>query len=209
MMVRQWLFVSLGLLLLVTSVFTPAVLERAVHGGLGILGDDYLLVGLMGIVALLGASIVLVSGRAATLQQADVPNPERPVRAPHPGSHIDHLLERWWIDLPFFGRQARSTVREELQHTAIEVVRQHTGTDRETACRLVENGGWTDDDRACVFLQSPPRRSRTQFPIIVGIVLPGSLFGRRARQTIDALHYLAEHPIHRRLTVDEDGGGRQ
>lgn len=203
MMHHRGLLAVLGLSLVIITFVTPPALEDAVEIGLTILGNDYLLVGVLGLVALVGASLVFATGRSATLQQTDLPNPEHPVRAPSPGAHIDNLLDCWWIDLPVVGRRTRATVREEIRAAALELIRRHVDADPATARRLVETGEWTDDEQAGAFLQPT---GRNPFPLAIGVLFPGTAFGRRANRTIRALETLANARQHEDVTEDEHGG---
>lgn len=106
-----------------------------------------LLIGI-GILAGLG-SIVLARAASGARHRADEPLVERPPEDVHsetpsrPGSEFDRLIDD------------RSTVRETLRTTAVEILVQQARMDRADARTAVERGTWTDDRVAASFLGTP------------------------------------------------------
>ncbi|WP_224334769.1 DUF7269 family protein [Haloprofundus halobius] len=152
MNVRRLLLAGVGLLVLFAGITGGDVLPT--DGLVELLGNDYLLMAVFAAVGLLVAVPVLVSGRGARLEQAEMPEAERPVSAPSPGEGFDEALSDWRLSIPVLGRRRRAALRDRLRRAAVKTLRTTEGFDRAEAERRVDEGTWTDDETAAAFLQT-------------------------------------------------------
>ena len=158
----------------------------------GLLGNDYLLVAVFAVFALLLALPVVLSGRPGALEQADVPDPEFPVAAPPPGASVDEQAGRLRTVLPIVGSSRRREIRVRLRETAIRTVMRTDGCDRRTATERVDGGTWTADRRAAGFLTEGSSSVSTVdwwtmldwMPAVLG---SRTRFERRVERVVDAL----------------------
>lgn len=181
---------TLGLAALLAGL---AVSSGAVGGLLptpalvSLLGNDYFLAAGLGVLALLLAIPVLVSGRAANVSHATMPDPEEPARLPPPGDAFDGEVGAWTSHLPLVGHGRHRAVRDRLREAAIGVVARSEPCSRETAKGMVDRDRWTDDRVAADFLADS-----TWVAPSVGVRLGGVLRGepwleRRADRTVEAI----------------------
>ena len=130
--------------------------------GLLALPFDRILVGVVGVVALLLALRAVRARLFGRRSEAETPDPERPVATPAPGEAFEDALAAF-VDED--GGYPRARLRNGLR-TAAVAVRSRYGTDDEAAAeRAVADGSWTDDDRAAAFLRegegpTPPLAAR-------------------------------------------------
>lgn len=140
-----------GTFVLAVAVVADGPVRGTVNALLALLGSEYLLVAVIGLVAFVAGAGAFVSSReAATLTRT--PDPERVVSVPAPGESFDETAADWRCLLPVAGREHRSTVRERLRRTAVETVAVADDCARETAARRVDDGTWTADDVAAAYL---------------------------------------------------------
>ncbi len=157
-----------------------------------LLGNDYLLVAVFAVFALLLALPVVLSGRPGALEQADVPDPEFPVAAPPPGASLDEQAGRLQTVLPIVGSAHRREIRVRLRETAIRMVMRTDGCDRRTAVERIDSGTWTADRRAACFLTEGSTGVSTVdwwtmldwIPMVLG---SRTRFERRVERVVDAL----------------------
>lgn len=147
----------------------------------------YVVVTLVGVLALLQAIGAALARRRGERRQADLPEVERRRAFPHPGAAFDErlaALPRW----P--GRRAdrqRREIREELREVAVETLVRYGGLAPTEAAERIESGTWTEDPRAAWFLAPDaaigiPLTERVRDALGVEYA-----FGRRARVTVAEL----------------------
>jgi hypothetical protein len=132
-----------------------------VEAALALLGNDYFLVGALGVVALL-VLVGMVARRATSrVDQAEPPDPETVPDAPRPGSEFDALLEGRPALHPRRRAETVERVRERLREAAVVAQMRREGCTRAVAEDRVDAGEWTDDPVAAAFLRpdGPPRPS--------------------------------------------------
>jgi hypothetical protein len=151
---RQVALAALGGLLLVAAL---AGVGLPVGDLVAALGADYLLVAAIASVGLLVAVALLITGRATRLDQASVPDPERPITAPPPGAGFDEAIADWRLALPWVARSRREAIRTRLREAAIESLRRRSGLGRAEAEARVAAGEWTDDPVAASYLADDRR----------------------------------------------------
>lgn len=184
MRIRRSIFALAGLGSVAAAIFVPHVVAFRIAALVDTVGNDYILVGLVAGIGILLGAVALFSGRPTTLRQAELPEPEGPMRGAVPGSTLDTALDVWWIDLPIVGRRRRERVRSRLHSAAIGRLMQSNGCSREQASELLANGMWTDDPQAVAFFE-PHRGSILAW--LQGIHRGESVFERRANRVIDVL----------------------
>jgi hypothetical protein len=161
----------------------------------------YVVVTLVGVLALLQAVGAALARRRGERRRADLPEVERRRSFPQPGTAFDErlaALPRW----P--GRRAdrqRRIVRDELREVAEETLVRYGGLAPTEATERIESGTWTEDPRAAWFLAPDaaigvPLTERVRDALGVEYA-----FGRRARATV------AELAAYTR-TERSDGDGR-
>lgn len=148
-------------------------------------GSDYLLVAAVGGVALLLSVPVLLSGRAAKLEQTETPDPEWPATAAPAGRGLDETRTSLALALPVVGAEPRARLRERLRQAAAGAVARSNGCSQRAALTRVERGEWCSDPVAATFLADGTMLSPR--------VLPGSLrrlthpYDYATRRTVDAV----------------------
>lgn len=152
MTARRLALGAAGLVALVAALLTGTAEAVPVDALVSVLGNDYLFVAAFGCLGLAIAATAVVSGRSANLEQASMPDPERPVSAPPPGTDFDAEVGTLRLSLPLYGRRRRAAVRERLRAAATGLVMRTTNCDRETARERVESGEWTADPTVAAFL---------------------------------------------------------
>lgn len=167
-----------GVVVLVAALTSVALPTGAL---VGLAGNDYFLVAAFGVLACLAGLSRLVAGRASTMDQAAMPEPERPPSVPTAGDGFDDRTGSLRFVLPVVGAADREAVRERVRSAAVATIRRTERCDRETARERVERGAWTDDRDAAAFLDGASRG-------------PGDVFlaRRRARAAADAVAHLEE-----------------
>lgn len=152
------------------------------------LGNDYLLVALLGIVGVATTVTVLTQQSLRGVEQATPPDPEKPPTGERPGTKFDATVDAWrgvalWLRP---GRQRR--IRERLYEAAVEALTRTKGCSRKEARQMVERGTWTDDRDAAAFLANDGGID----PLVtVGGVLRGEApIRRRVHRTVEAIERL-------------------
>lgn len=152
------------------------------------MGSDYLLVAAVGVVGLLLAMALLVSGRAANLNQGETPTPERRATAPPAGRDIDERRRSARLLVPVFGASARRELRERLRRAAVGVLSRTDAETQADARARIERGEWGGDAVATAFLAEDERLPPAAF---VGAVRhaeqPYSYATRRTASELRAL----------------------
>lgn len=144
--------------------------------------STYLLVIVMGAVAVVLATALLVASRDS-VRVRRLPDVERPTPAPAPGEPLEERLASWRTSLPVVGRADRQAVRERLRGAAIRAVAAEEGVTDDEAARAVLAGDWTSDPVAAAFLSGEPD-SGTALRALANGVPPVRY---RARRTIEAI----------------------
>ncbi|WP_418280354.1 DUF7269 family protein [Halorubrum sp. DTA98] len=146
--VRGSLLVAGGTVFLVglLAVFVPDATESLPVGALiETLGSDYLVVAVVGLVAVWLALVVVLWRRLSGVDEATPPAAERVQSAPHPGTSFDRSSGG------LLGRSATST-RERLREAAVRSLMRTQHRPRDAAERRIDDGTWTDDPVAARFL---------------------------------------------------------
>lgn len=158
----------------------------------GLLGNDYFLVGTFALVAFVFALYVgVVVRQEQTKPRTDLLTPESVPSGPYPGAEFDRFVDAH----PLIARRRYRPpdVRERLRSTAIKTVQRVSHVQSEEAREQVDAGTWTDDPEVAAFLaedSATPRRSRTEY---VSALLRGqTLDQRRARRAAVAIASYSE-----------------
>lgn len=179
--------VGLGIVGLAVALASPAALEpltRAVETAVEIVGHDWIIVAALGVVAVLVAGTLLISGRGAKMHQTEMPTVERPVPVAAAGAPFDDVVGGWRFILPLVGRSTRDDVRERLRSAAVRSVAADEGIARAAARERVDDGRWTDDRIAAEFLAG----TRTGLgEWLVGLANGETGPEYRARRTVEAI----------------------
>lgn len=200
----------LALVLGVTSAveLTPlgAVLDAVVEA----VGYDYVVPAVLGILALLAAIVVFVSGRGATMAQTEMPTVERPVPVPAAGEPFDETIGSWRFATRVFGGGTAEAVRERLRAAAVAAIAAEEGLSRPAARDEVESGTWTDDAAAAAFLAGRYTPLGTWIRALAGGETGPEY---RARRTVAAIVAIQDGDAGERRGVrhgsDEPGGQRR
>lgn len=165
---------ALGLGVLVSV--TPGVVPVSV---------DDLLISTIGVLALVQAMRVIQTRRHGDLDEAEMPDPERPIATPSPGDDLEAVLDQFLGRRRLFYRRTR--VREGLEAVAIAVLTRYGGYAEPEARERLETGRWTDDVHAASFLggeaaPDPPFAAR-----VWDTVRGRATLRRSVRRTIDAI----------------------
>lgn len=147
---------------------------------LALLGNDYVLVAVFALAALLVGVAVLVSCARSGISQSTPPDPEQIHNVPRFGSEFDDFLsERGFSVLT--GTDRHREVRTRLRKTAIATVMRESNCTRDEARARVERGTWTDEPEAVTFLAESGEPGLTAR--IVAALRGDSPFQRSARLT--------------------------
>jgi len=160
---RRLLLGAAGVGLVLLSVAGTSLVAGLFPSGtaLSVLGNDYALVAVFGVAALLAAAVVVARG--GSVDQTRMPDPESATAVPAPGDPLAETLSDWRFAVPFAGRDLQSRVRERLRDGAVEAVRGTLNCDDAGARERVARGTWTDDPHAAALLaddRSPSVRAR-------------------------------------------------
>lgn len=139
--------VGVGLLVVVVPEARELVpVEAAVRA----LGSDYVLVALVGVLAVGLSAFVVVARHVRGVTETNPPVVEGVQSAAYPGSEFDRTVED---RLGFWGDgSSRAECRDRLEEAAVRATMDENGCSRAAAERLVAAGDWTDDDVAGQYL---------------------------------------------------------
>lgn len=112
------------------------------------LGNDYVLLGSFGGVALAVLTWMVLRRATGRVDQARPPAPETVPDAPRPGEGVDERLGKWPWRLD---SDDRELLRDRLRTDAISH-QMAAGASRATASERVDAGEWPDDSTAAAFL---------------------------------------------------------
>lgn len=178
-----------------------------VDAAVEVLGYDYLLVAVLGVVAFAVTLPVMALRAVGGLDQATPPDPEGIETVPRFGADVDAILEEGpGIRTRLLGDRGRA-VRERFREAAVRTVARVERCDHAEARRRVTDGTWTDDPSAAAFLSEDGAAP-------ISAALRGGLraalggetpFQRRARRTAEAIVALAEGSDERAYRDLRDG----
>lgn len=138
---------ALGLL----TVVAPSAASASLESLVALLGNDYLVVAVLGVLALtFVAGVLVVTGRSG-VEQTSPPAPEGVYPVPRFGEDIDAFISDGGF-AHVTGSDPHEEIRSELRGVAVTTVMRHENCTRETARTHVEAGTWTDDEVAGTFL---------------------------------------------------------
>lgn len=171
----------LGLL----AVAVPGITRiLPVSGAVERLGNDYLLVALLSVGAIVPGLWITARWAVRGFDQATPPEPERAATGPRPGEGIDRIIDgsmlRTWLFVAEYER-----VRERLRDTAVRTLVRTSDCASETARERVRRGTWTEDREAAAFLggdSAPTVSWRTK----VAATLGGEWWFKRASRRVAA-----------------------
>lgn len=151
-----------------------------------LLGDRYLVAGLIGLLALIAGMVVLVRRAADGYDRATPPTTELAPTGTPPGAEIDAVLDDGLGVRDHLRGDPRRTVRDHLRRAATATVTHTDRCPRADARERVASGEWTDDQVAATFL-SDHRAVLSPVQRLVD-ALPGmSRYRRRVRRTANAI----------------------
>lgn len=153
---------------------------------------------LIGVVALMQATRMVIARANAEREQAETGEVERRTVSPAPGDDLDEIIAH--LTVLRSAKADRQQIRERLQTAAITLIRQREHCSEAAARERIESGAWTDDPLAAAFLADEgvvqPPLSETVRNVVTG----EPLIRERARRTVDELTRLA-------YMVDDRGDG--
>lgn len=138
---------ALGLLTLVAPSAAAASLGALVV----LLGNDYLVVAILGVLALVLLVGILVATGRAGFDQGRPPAPEGVYPVPRFGEEIDAFIAGGGF-AGSSGDDRHDEIRAELREVAITTVMRDGNLTRSEALDRIEAGTWTDDDVAATYL---------------------------------------------------------
>lgn len=204
---RRASFALAGVFVVLATVVLSNTLNAVVATVVDVLGNDYIFVGIFGVLAFVIGLIVLAAGRSSKLHQAELPEPEEPVLAAAPGAEFDSLIGRWWIDVPYVGGRSRETVRTRVREATIHAIMRAEGCDRDRALAEIEQGTWTDDELAARFVNASEDGFGSVSVRVRALVTGETMFERKVGRTIDALSSLSTSTRSVNSTVGPNGKG--
>lgn len=142
---------AVGLLAIVAPSAAAAIPIEVL---VAVLGNDYVLVAISAVPAVLVVFVVLGTRVVTGLDQATPPDPETVHDVPSLGAEFDDLVSPGGLGWVLGSGQER-VIREQLRTAAIATVVREANCTREEAQRLVDRGEWTDDATAADLLATP------------------------------------------------------
>lgn len=127
----------------------------AVSAAVERLGNDYLLVAVIGGVAFVLTLLFVVIRVLTGIDQITPPEPEGIPTARHPGAEFDQFVDGPVGLRSLMGSGERQQVQDRLREVAVQTVMQRTNCSREAARRRVDEGKWTEDADAAAYLGGP------------------------------------------------------
>lgn len=188
---RRASFALAGVFVVLATVVLSNTLNAVVGTVVDVLGNDYIFIGIFGVLAFVIGLIALAAGRSSKLHQAELPEPEQPVLAAAPGAEFDSLIGRWWVDVPYLGGRTRETVRTRVREATIHAIMRAEGCDRDRALAAIEQGTWTDDELAARFVNGSEDGFGSTSVRVRAVATGETMFERKVGRTIDALASLS------------------
>jgi len=168
------------------------------------LGLGRVVVSVVGGLALLQAVRVVRSRRGEPLDEATMPDPERPVETPSPGAAFETALAGLLGADRIYYHPKR--IREGLRAAAVDVLVAYGGDDESTARERLATGRWTDDAYAAAFLAGEPPPAPSLRDRLRAAAGRESTLQRSVRRTVDAIAAVAG--VEPRPDAVEDRHGR-
>ena len=162
-----------------------------VDAAVAALGLDYLLVAVLGVVALVVTLLVLGLRAVGGLEQAEPPDPEGIETVPRLGADVDALLEDGLGLRRRLLEDGGEPIRERFRETAVRTVARVENCEHAEARRRVRAGIWTDDGEAAAFLADGGDARATWRTRVYAALDGESPFQRGARRTVEAVVALA------------------
>lgn len=154
---HRWLRLTLGLLgglvflFGVLTVVAPSAAAVPLRALVAAVGNDYVLVAILGIPAiLLGLLVIAVRGKTG-LDQATPPPPEQVYPVTRHGQPLDDFLADGGLGA-VTGTDSHEAMQNRLKEIAITAVMRSDNCTKATARERVESGAWTDEKAAASFL---------------------------------------------------------
>lgn len=154
-MVGAFVFL-LGLL----TVAQPAAAGASLQTAVVLLGNDYMVVAIIGVLALLIVLGLLVARGRTRIEQTTPPAPEDVHPVPRFGESFDAVVsggEPPALATP--DSQADRDLRDDLREIAIPTVMRAANCTQTEAHERIEAGTWTDNDAAAQFLATSESQS--------------------------------------------------
>lgn len=158
-----------------------------------LLGNDYLLVVPLAVLAALAVIAVVQSRLLSGVDEASPPDPEGVPTAPHPGSEFDTLIDDGLGPIGRLFSDKADLIRERLRRTAIRTVMRADNCSRETARERIDRGEWTTDRGAVAFVTGDDGATG---PGLVAVLRGASTFKREVRRTALAIAHYEEGPVY-------------
>lgn len=150
-------------------------------------GSDYLLVAAIAAIGLVVAAGRFHRGRTSTIEQATMPEPERPVSVQPLGADFDRALADKRLFLPVVGDERRKRLHAELRETAARTVCRVGHCGPETAIEHLARCDWTDDAEAAAFLRGETPPDPPLSVEVTGILRGEPWFRTQAANAADAI----------------------
>lgn len=142
---------SLIFVLGVVTVVAPSAAAVPVRAIVAVVGNDYLLVAILGIPALLLGFIVMAIRGKTGLDQASPPPPEQVHPVARHGEPIDDFLADGGLG-EVANSDQQAAMQRRLKSIAVTAVMRADNCTKATARERVETGTWTDQKTAARFL---------------------------------------------------------
>lgn len=133
------------------TVVAPSAAAASLRALVVLLGNDYLVVAVVGVLALLVLLGILVATGRAGFDQAAPPAPEGIYPVPRFGEEIDAFVSDGGF-AGTAGADRHAEIRTELREVAITTVMRDDNCTRAEARERIEAGTWTDNEVAATFL---------------------------------------------------------
>ncbi|MFC6797224.1 MULTISPECIES: hypothetical protein [unclassified Haladaptatus] len=183
MSVGRSLFILLGAVtasLGILAAFVPGLIDFS--------NPTYIIVTVLGVVALVQAVSAATDRLKSTEEAATTRVVERRDPVPIPGTAFDEGFG----DLGAMGRmrgaRRRDEVRDRLEHATVAVLTRYGGLTEEQARAQMKAGTWTDDVYAAAFFATDVDDGGFLGGFFSTSITSESTFQRRARHVIDALN---------------------
>lgn len=174
---------GLGAIATIAVIFNPS-LESAIP--IHRVGMDYLVVGALGIVALLSAGVLFAIRSVRGVAETTPPSVEETQHG-RPGDIVEETLD----SLPLLRvTDIHHHLYRQLRELTISAVVNRHSCSRSAARERVSNGTWTDDDQAATFLRSAEFVPPSLLARLAAVVLGRRWFKKRVVVTVRSLERL-------------------
>jgi hypothetical protein len=164
------------------AVFVPETVRMLpVEAAVLALGSDYVVVAVVGLLAVGLSTLVIAARHVRGVQEANPPVVEGVQSASYPGTEFDRAAG----SRPGVRGSASADCRARLREAAIHATMRTDGCPRDVAARRVTRGEWTDDPVAVRYLRDP--RHADGAPNDDGTVWSTNRDERAIHRTVDAI----------------------